>query len=321
MGGNPEQAAALIASPTGGRPATPAQLRRKVDEHLRVAYERYALRGETLATAPEDLRRGEELRRILAEEDPAALPRIGFDDACAALRIRLDGHADSDQVAASRIAADRVMRERSMAKLAESVESSAATLHTLQDMIEQHLDGLFTQIDRAFNALDLQRRSPGAKLEWRSVRPEGARPWRWEVTPRWKRSPNSAHVSYRENANSAQVKVYAVQLVLAALLADPDTHGRVLILDELGNSLGENNRKDMLVSLREVADKQHITILGTCQDSVLSDAADVCGQLLWFIHASDSDVYNQPTTTWAFDPNGDQVEMTYGWIAAGRTNA
>ncbi|MFF3057383.1 hypothetical protein [Streptomyces sp. NPDC057909] len=48
------------------------------------------------------------------------------------------------------------------------------------------------------------------------MRPEGAKSWRWEVTPRWKRSPNSAYVSYRENANSAQVKVYAVQLVLAA---------------------------------------------------------------------------------------------------------
>ena len=70
------------------------------------------------------------------------------------------------------------------------------------------------------------------------------------------------------------MKMFAIRLVLAALIADSETTGRVLILDELGNSLGDVNRRDVLRSLSRVAEREQFTILGTCQDSVLSDAAD-----------------------------------------------
>lgn len=128
-------------------------------------------------------------------------------------------------------------------------------------------------------------------------------------------------VPYREIANSAQVKVIAVQLVLAALLADQDTPGRVLILDELGNSLGDVNRKDVLTALRTVAVRQQVTILGTCQDSVLADAAEVCGELLWFTHASAADPYNRPTRVWGYDASSQRVELTADWVRAGRSLA
>ncbi|MFG2227701.1 hypothetical protein [Streptomyces sp. NPDC048644] len=316
--GSFEDASAALAVQEG-RPPRPAMLHRTAEGQLRIAYERYGLRDGQLADAHEDLLQGLELCRDLAEEDPTTLPTVGFEEAAAPLQIRLDGQADMDRVAAARIEAERALRQSAWDELVEGVDKSAHQLTTLQDMIEQHLDGLFKQIDQAFNQLDLQRTGGhGAELDVRSVRPDGARPWRWEVTPRWKRSPHSRYISYRENANSAQVKVYAVQLVLAALLADSETQGRVLILDELGNSLGENNRKDMLASLRDVAARRHITILGTCQDSVLTDAADVCDELLWFTHASASDVYNQPTRAWAYDPDTGRVELTADWLTAGR---
>jgi hypothetical protein len=82
--------------------------------------------------------------------------------------------------------------------------------------------------------------------------------------------------TYREVANGAQVKVHAIQLVLAALLASGHASGRVLVLDELG----------------------------TCQDSVLEAAAEFCGEVLWYTHLYDAEPYNQPTRVWAFDPNG-----------------
>jgi hypothetical protein len=125
-------------------------------------------------------------------------------------------------------------------------------------------------------------------------------------------------VSYREVANGAQVKVFAIQLVLAALLADSSVPGRLLVLDELGNSLGDANRKDVLSALNRVATQQGVTILGTCQDSVIYDAADQCGEILWFIHASATDPYNQPTRAWGFDPDGQRVELTARWLIEGR---
>jgi ABC-type hemin transport system ATPase subunit len=127
-----------------------------------------------------------------------------------------------------------------------------------------------------------------------------------------------AHDPYREISHGAQVKVHAIQLVLAALLAGGQSRGRVLVLDELGNSLGEVNKRDVLAMLKQVAEQQQATILGTCQDSVLETAAEVCGELLWFIHASDVDPYNQPTRVWAFDPDRARVELTTDWVRAGR---
>lgn len=321
-GASAEEAAELLG--VGDLSASvprPGRLRREVEDQLRIAYEHYGLPADALAAAEGDLRLAGQSRARFAEEDPSALPHTSFDDMASPLQIRLDGYAERDTVVAAQIAADRALGEQTLAELTEGAENSARTLETLQDMIERHIDGLLTQINDAFDALDRRRGGHGARLEKASVRPEGAMPWRWEVTPRWKRSDRGDYVHYRENANGAQVKVYAIQLVLAALLADAETHGRVLILDELGNSLGEVNRKDMLAALRDVARQQHLTILGTCQDSVLVDAADVCDELLWFTHAASSDAYNQPTRAWGYDPNAQRVEMTADWITAGRSHA
>ncbi|MGW0516153.1 hypothetical protein [Crossiella sp. NPDC003009] len=116
----------------------------------------------------------------------------------------------------------------------------------LQDMIEQRIESILKRVSAAFHRLDEERGGCGAQIAFVPQRPQGPGEWAWEVVPRWKRSRSGAFVPYREVANGAQVKVYAVQLVLAALLSDVETHGRVLVLDELGNSLGEVNRKDVL---------------------------------------------------------------------------
>lgn len=115
------------------------------------------------------------------------------------------------------------------------------------------------------------------------------------------------------------MKVFAIQLVLAALLAAEGAHGRVLVLDELGNSLGDVNRKDVLRDLNEVANQQQVTILGTCQDSVIGDAAGVCGEILWFCHQAHTEAYNQPTRVWGYDANGERVELVRAWLTAGRS--
>ncbi|MBB4161633.1 coiled-coil domain-containing protein [Streptomyces cinereoruber] len=311
----------LADIPDQAQAARPAALRRQAEYALRRAYEHYGVDGAPGADVGEDLREGERTTRSLAEADPGELPVRSFADAAFPLENRLAGHRDQDEVAAARITRDRQTRGQAIDELTEGAATRNNTLETLQDMIENHLESLLTQIGAAFNDLDLSSEGYGAKLEHHSVRPQGASDWHWQVTPRWKRSRNGGYVSYRENANSAQVKVHAIQLVLAALLADNQSRGRVLILDELGNSLGETNRKDVLAALRDVARDQHLTILGTCQDSVLADAADVCGELLWFTHASATDITNQPTSVWAFDSNGERTQLTEDWITAGRAHA
>lgn len=60
-------------------------------------------------------------------------------------------------------------------------------------------------------------------------------------------------------------------------------------------------------------------MLGTCQDSVLDDAARVCGEILYFVHATESDVLNQPTRMYSFDPDRNpRRELAIDITAIGR---
>lgn len=257
----------------------------------------------------------ESARDVFAEQRPDK--PVPFEDAAGPIRIRLRGFDDYDHLTRTRIGAERAQREKALGQLHIDVTSGDERLDALQDMIEHTIEAALKQVSTALDKMTAY----GAELEQRSIRPAGAAPWRWEVTPRWRRSPTGGLVSYKETANGAQVKVFAIQLVLAALIADRETAGRVLILDELGNSLGDVNRRDVLKALRDVAVEQKVTILGTCQDSVLSDAADYFGELIWFTHATTTDAYNQPTRVWAYDPVADRVELTADWLRAGRPYA
>ncbi|GIF11641.1 hypothetical protein [Actinoplanes teichomyceticus] len=295
----------------------PASLYRLSREALDKALRLYGEDDEGIPVTGE-LRRATDLRAAFADQDPSALPMVLLEHVAGPLSDTIDSHADNDQVIKARVVEVRAVRAEALDALRREVADAADRLEILQDMIESQIEGNLGRISEAFDTLDRQRGGFGAEVHFTSIRPNGAGTWRWEVVPRWRRSPSGDLVSYREVANGAQVKVLAVQLVLAAVLSDADSHGRVLVLDELGNSLGEVNRKDVLGALRAVAERQGITILGTCQDSVLVDAAEVCGELLWFTHASATDHYNMPTRVWGFDPSSTRVELTADWIRAGR---
>jgi hypothetical protein len=309
--GTEADAAQLVETSADEAGLRPLTLLRRASESFSLAMRNY-LTG--LPEIPDDLAEAEERRDAFAEQEPET--PVPLDAVARPLAIRLDGHAERDHVTQARVETQRAKREQALQELRIEVSSGDERLETLQDMIEHVIEAAMSRVSKAFNRMSTY----GATLEINSVRPENAAPWRWEVTPRWKRSPSGGMVSYREAANSAQVKVFAIQLVLAALIAD-DESGRVLILDELGNSLGDVNRREVLASLSMVAEEQQVTILGTCQDSVLSDAADHFGELIWFMHATATDAYNQPTRVWGHDALGERVELTANWLQAGRANA
>jgi hypothetical protein len=268
---------------------------------------------------PDDIRTALALRRRLQTTSADLPPPVNINAVVAPFKTRLDGWADRDRGMAARIDAERAQHHLVHQGLEDLLADGRSNLTVVQDMISSRLDAILQRVSTEFYRLDQARGGCGAELHVSRQRPDGAGEWEWHVTPRWRRSHTGGFVSYREVANGAQVKVYAIQLVLAALLSDTDTRGRVLVLDELGNSLGEVNRKDVLQSLKRVAEDKEVTILGTCQDSVVDDAADACGQLLWFEHSAVSDVYNQPTRLWGFDPDGRRVELTKRWVGAGRS--
>ncbi|MGW4116576.1 hypothetical protein ACWEFJ_37360 [Actinosynnema sp. NPDC004786] len=272
-------------------------------------------RDETL---PMEMKECIRLRKVLAAGSGDRAPMTDLPAVAEPLHRRLGALAGQDRVTRGRIEDQRAEHVRIHQGLERELADGERNLKVMQDMIERHLEGILGRVSVQFDHLDQQRGGSGADLHVVASPPQGAAEWVWEVTPRWKRSRGSGPVSYREVANGAQVKVHAVQLVLAAVLADAETHGRVLVLDELGNSLGEVNRKDVLGALKRVAEETQVTIFGTCQDSVLVDAADVCGELMWFAHTSEAEAYNRPTRVWGFNANSEQVELTADHLAAGR---
>lgn len=292
-------------------------MRVKTTEHLTHAMQLFGI-DERDDTLPAELQESIRLRQQLAAGAGTSAPRTGLREIAEPLRARLESLEGTDRVTRTRIVEQRAEHARIHADLEEELRAAEQRLGTLQDMISRRIEGILNRVSARFGQLDADRGGNGAELHFPPSKPHGAAEWVWEVTPRWKRSRSGGMVSYREIANGAQVKVYAVQLVLAAVLADADTHGRVLVLDELGNSLGEVNRKDVLGALKRVAEDTGVTILGTCQDSVVVDAADVCGELLWFAHTSESEAYNRPTRVWGFIENGEQVELTAEHVLSGR---
>lgn len=296
---------------------TAKRLRNRAQEALKEAFDAYRADVDDL---PSDIRDVANHREDLADGDDPSPGSLTFLDLSRPLQTRLDGTAGRDATTETTIRLDRARRQHTVETLREEVGDRTGALEAIQDMIERSVEGHFARMSTALNALDLNRGGGyGAELDVVSRRPESATSvWRWQVSPRWRRTRGGKMINYREVANGAQVKVYAVQVTLAALLAADTTAGRVLVIDELGNSLGEVNRKDVLAALRQVAERQRVTILGTCQDSVLHDAAEVCQEILWFTHASTADAYNQPVRIWAHDPEQGRVELTADWMRSFR---
>ncbi len=321
-GGSAVEAQALLeAQPDTVSTGKAASLRRRAAEALKDALDTY-LRGVSDRDVPPDLAEARARRQQLADGGAVRGDTVHFTTVARPLRDLLDGLAERDEVQSDRIRRDQAKRSDELDALETEVARLDADLRAVQDMVASSIDAALSSISGRLDALNWRRGGFGAELRVAYERPDSpAVPWRWKVTPRWRRGPDGPMISYKEVANGAQVKVFAIQLVLAALLAADGGTGRVLVLDELGNSLGDENRKDVLADLDEAARDQNVTILGACQNSVIEDAAARCGQILWFSHGSHTDAFNKPTRAWGFDDDGRRVDAMAPWLREGRTLA
>jgi hypothetical protein len=312
-----DAAEALLAEqPDDLRDLKPVSYRGRAADALKDALSAYE---SAVTELPPELEEAKRRRQALLEGEPVDARTVDFTSIAAPLRDLLDAAADRDRLMEERIALARAERDRDLASAAEEIDGITGDLRATQDMTARSLLTALGRISERLDELSRERGGHGAELRIEHEPPDSPGvPWRWKVTPRWRRSATGGLVSYREVANGAQVKVFAIQLVLAALLAAEGAGGRMLVLDELGNSLGDTNRRNVLAALHQVAADKDLTILGTCQDSVIGDAAQQCGEVLWFHHASDADPYNQPTRAWGYDAQDERVRLIAPWLRAGR---
>ncbi|MEV5703542.1 hypothetical protein [Actinoallomurus sp. NPDC052274] len=230
----------------------------------------------------------------------------------------LTGMAEHDRRTRVQIEDERRRRQLALGELDTVREEREEELQTVQKLVREVVKGRLEAVSATYDRLDRARGGFGARLIIQAREPaKPEQPRRWAVTPAWVRDLGGEAIPYKETGNSAQKKIQAIQLVLAALLSDENAEGRVLVLDELGNSLGDQNRSDILAALQRAANSQRVTVFGTCQDAVFPHAASYTGEILWFSRHAVTSPFNDPTRVWGFDDNGERVELTHDWITRG----
>ncbi|WP_409473646.1 hypothetical protein [Streptomyces sp. HC307] len=332
-GGSREAALRALRRPTtspvvGGR-QTPqperrseSTLRQRAGRHLDHALEAVGIDTDTGAGAPTTALQDAVRRRNNLSDDSAGRPfadATAFEAPARALQDWLDRFADSDTSAAQRIAAERAGRSDRIAFGEQKVADLRMSLRTMQGSIALRLEQALDDIEDALATLNRDAGMYGAELLRALTPPPSPQDvWRCEVTPYWRRTPHGPLLPYDNITNSAQEKLFSIHLVLAALLASPHPRGRVLILDELGDSLGTHHRQEVLGALARSTQEHGITVLGTCQESLLDDAAEHCGELLYFTYPSHTEALNAPTRMFGYDANGERVELITDTLLAGR---
>ncbi|XQE77506.1 hypothetical protein ACN24L_00015 [Streptomyces microflavus] len=294
---------------------TCGDLRSESRSRLAAALTRLAADTATTGVATVDI--AEALRHHEAHTDD---PRDTiFRASLTALKTWLDEYEERDAGAREQVEVKRREREDEQTFLQDLVEESRQALAETQESIKERVHGA---LERISNQLNLLRSKEGyaADLVYNISAPESAEgQWICHVVPRWQRNPGGSLLSYDAPTNTAQEKLFSIHLVLAALLAAPDARGRVLILDELGDSLGAEHRREVIAALRDAALEHGITVLATCQDGLMADVGPMCGQVLQFRYYSKSDPLNRPTAMFGFDANRRRVKLTLDDLVASRS--
>jgi chromosome segregation protein len=255
----------------------------------------------------------------VGNEEPGG---VLFETTLANLQAWLDDEADRDRTAPEQVQQARASRTETNRFVASQTRQLQDALNQTQQAITQRAASALDAISAALDQLNRESGGIGAQLDY-DIIPPGApdQDWTTRVTPRWRRNPGGPLLPYDNVTNTAQEKLFSIHLVIAALLAAPYPRGRVLILDELADSLGAEHRREVLDAIATVAKNHGITVLATCQDAIMVEARPYCAEVLYFHYPSRSEPLNRPTRMFGFDPNGERVELTAEALTEGRVLA
>jgi hypothetical protein len=275
--------------------------------------------GAPTAALEEAVRR----RAVAADREGQArfIDASFFSDPVSELSSWLESRADRDLLALQQIEDARRERDSELTYSQGQIDWLKSGIESMQQMILERIESSIASISSALDRLNRSAGGDGADLRPNIAVPASTKDrWTCDVVPRWRRAKNGPLLPYNNVTNSAQEKLFSIHLVLAALLASPYPRGRVLILDELGDSLGAEHRRDVLSAIASTASEFGITVLGTCQDAVLPDAHEYCREILHFHYPSKSEALNRPTRMFGFDSKRDRVELTAGPLTATRVD-
>jgi chromosome segregation protein len=200
--------------------------------------------------------------------------------------------------------------------LAEAAHAALVTRASLASGIKDKLKKVAAEFDR----LDQAYGGYGAGLEYPEPEPPSQpdKPWRWTVTPKWRRAEGQRMASYSLRANTAQIDEKAVKLVCAAALAGSGNRPLLLVLDELGRNLGSEHRREAVALFERIGADRNITVVGALQDDMERYAISASGLYIKLRRSSDAMPYNEAPVVNGSESNHARVELLREWMSSYR---
>jgi hypothetical protein len=197
--------------------------------------------------------------------------------------------------------------------LREAGQAAAAHRGSVAEGIKAKLKKVAEQFDR----LDQEYGGYGATLNFPEPEPpaEPDKPWRWTVTPKWRRAEGQRMSPYNLRGNTAQMDEKAVKLVCAAALAGGTDRPLLLVLDELGRNLGKQHRTEAVALFERIGRDRNITVIGALQDDMERYAIDASGLYVKLRRDSDASPYNSSPVVVGHDDNSARIALLHDWLA------
>ena len=237
-----------------------------------------------------------------------------------ALRTHLTQTEQHDLYQQRQISAQRTQRVGDLAAARQGLSEAEQTSRAHRASLAQGIKAKLKKVSDEFDRLDQKYGGYGAGLDYPEPEPpaEPDRPWRWSVTPKWRRDEGKRMSSYNLRGNTAQMDEKAVKLVCAAALAAGGSRPLLLVLDELGRNLGKQHRREAVALFEQIGADRNITVIGALQDDMERYAIEASGLYIKLRRSSDSMAYNEAPVIAGDDANHARVELLREWLASYR---
>jgi len=236
------------------------------------------------------------------------------------LASHLAQHETFDSLQQQQIASQRAERNAALERAREGLGEAESTARAHRSSLADGIKARLRLVSAEFDRLDQQYGGYGAKLEYPEPDPpaEPDKPWRWTVTPKWRRSEGGPFSAFNVKGNTAQMDEKAVKLVCAAALAGGSDRPLLLILDELGRNLGSQHRREAVALFEQIGRDRNITVIGALQDDMERYALSSSRLYVKLRRSSDTMAYNQAPVVKGNEEYSARVELLRNWLESYR---
>jgi chromosome segregation protein len=240
-----------------------------------------------------------------------------------ALRTHLTQSEHHDLYQQQQIATQRTQRTGDLEAARQGLSEAERTSGAHRASLALGIKARLKKVSEEFDRLDQRYGGYGAGLDYPEPEPpaEPDRPWRWTVTPKWRRAEGQRMSGYNLRSNTAQMDEKAVKLVCAAALAGGGNRPLLLVLDELGRNLGKQHRREAVALFEQIGKDRNITVIGALQDDMERYAIEASGLYIKLRRRSDSMAYNEAPVIVGDETNRVRVELLREWLTSYRPAA